>query len=76
VCSSDLIMAVNMQIILMLFKCSIVMFVLVPMGDFLIVIMRFMIIFMAMVLMIVFMMFMGTTLLGVVPVMVMGVFIA
>jgi hypothetical protein len=68
------IMAVSMQITRMLFKCSIVMLVLMPMGGILVVIMLFMVI-----IMLVFMMLMvlrGTRIMGAVPVMIMGVFIS
>ena len=70
------IMAVSMQITRMLFKCRIVMLVLMPMGGILVVFMLFMVIIMVMALMIVFMMLMGTMVMAAVPVMVMGVFIA
>ena len=68
------IMAVSMQITRMLFKCSIVMLVLMPMGGILVVFMLFMVIIMVMALMIVFMMLMGISIMG--DLLVMGVFIA
>jgi len=57
------IMAVSMQITRMLFKCSIVMLVLMPMGGILIVFMLFMVL-------------RGTMVMGAVPVMIMCLLIA
>lgn len=70
------IMAVSMQITRVLFKCSIVMLVLMPMGGILVVIMLFMVIIMVMAMMIVLWVLMGTMVMGAVPVMVMCLFIA
>jgi hypothetical protein len=68
------IMAVNMQITRMLFKCSIVMLVLMPMGGILVVFMLFMVSIMLMFMML--MVLRGTRIMGAVPVMIMGVFIS
>jgi hypothetical protein len=72
------IMAVNMQIILMFFICSIVMLVLMPMRGFGVTMMIGSMLFMVSI-MLVFMMLMvlrGTRIMGAVPVMIMGVFIS
>ena len=76
--SDSAIMAVNMQIILMLFICSIVMLVLMPMRGFGVTVMIGSMLFMVSI-MLVFMMLMvlrGTRIMGAVPVMIMGVFIS
>jgi hypothetical protein len=74
--SGSAIMAVDMQIILMFFICSIVMLVLMPMRGFGFTMMIGSMLFMVSI-MLVFMMLMvlrGTRIMGAVPVMIMGVF--
>jgi hypothetical protein len=73
--SDSAIMAVNMQIILMLFICSIVMLVLMPMRGFGVTMMVRSMLFMVSI-MLVFMVLRRTRIMGAVPVMIMGVFIS
>jgi hypothetical protein len=71
----SVILAVDMQIILMLFIGSIVMLVLMPMRGFGVTMMVGSMLFMVSI-MLVFMVLMGTRIMGAVPVMIMGVFIS
>lgn len=71
----SVILAVDMQIILMLFIGSIVMLVLMPMRGFGVTMMVGSMLFMVSI-MLVFMVLMGTRIMGAVPVMLMGVFIS